>query len=154
VDIVGSCRSRPQLSTRRDDDDLPLLLVLCSYHLRWLYERCRGIVHRFAQEIAGVQDLGTTGRGSDMQVGTYVEKLFKTELSGNVIDLCPVGALTSKPYSFTARPWETRYKHYMIKLLLMYIVHCTTDWDLCNRMTKWCLGPVSSVLLLTLKLLH
>lgn len=64
---------------------------------------------RFAEEIAGVEDLGTTGRGSDMQVGTYVEKLFKTELSGNVIDLCPVGALTSKPYSFTARPWETRY---------------------------------------------
>jgi len=66
-------------------------------------------VDRFAEEIAGVEDLGTTGRGSDMQVGTYVEKLFKTELSGNVIDLCPVGALTSKPYSFTARPWETRY---------------------------------------------
>lgn len=62
---------------------------------------------RFAVEVAGVEDLGTTGRGSDMQVGTYVEKLFETELSGNVIDLCPVGALTSKPYSFTARPWET-----------------------------------------------
>ncbi len=43
-----------------------------------------------------------------MQVGTYVEKLFESELSGNVIDLCPVGALTSKPYSFLARPWETR----------------------------------------------
>jgi NADH dehydrogenase (ubiquinone) Fe-S protein 1 len=42
------------------------------------------------------------------QIGTYVEKLFASELSGNVIDLCPVGALTSKPYSFTARPWETR----------------------------------------------
>uniref|UniRef100_A0A0B7AB99 NADH-ubiquinone oxidoreductase 75 kDa subunit, mitochondrial n=2 Tax=Arion vulgaris TaxID=1028688 RepID=A0A0B7AB99_9EUPU len=63
---------------------------------------------RFASEIAGVDDLGTSGRGSDMQVGTYVEKLFKSELSGNVIDLCPVGALTSKPYAFTARPWETR----------------------------------------------
>jgi NADH dehydrogenase (ubiquinone) Fe-S protein 1 len=62
---------------------------------------------RFAHEVAGVEDLGTTGRGSDMQVGTYVEKLFESELSGNVIDLCPVGALTSKPYSFTARPWET-----------------------------------------------
>lgn len=62
---------------------------------------------RFAQEVAGVDDMGTTGRGNDMQVGTYVEKLFQTELSGNVIDLCPVGALTSKPYSFTARPWET-----------------------------------------------
>lgn len=44
-----------------------------------------------------------------MQVGTYVEKMFKSELSGNIIDLCPVGALTSKPYAFTARPWETRY---------------------------------------------
>lgn len=63
---------------------------------------------RFASEVAGVEDLGTTGRGNDMQVGTYVEKLFKSELSGNVIDLCPVGALTSKPYAFTARPWETR----------------------------------------------
>lgn len=63
---------------------------------------------RFASEVAGVDDLGTTGRGGDMQVGTYVEKLFTSELSGNVIDLCPVGALTSKPYAFTARPWETR----------------------------------------------
>merc|ERR1712142_1447020 len=63
---------------------------------------------RFASEIAGVDDLGTTGRGSGMQVGTYVEKMFKSELSGNVIDLCPVGALTSKPYAFTARPWENR----------------------------------------------
>ncbi|XP_059153020.1 NADH-ubiquinone oxidoreductase 75 kDa subunit, mitochondrial-like isoform X2 [Physella acuta] len=63
---------------------------------------------RFASEIAGVDDLGTSGRGTEMQVGTYVEKMFKSELSGNVIDLCPVGALTSKPYSFTARPWEIR----------------------------------------------
>jgi len=63
---------------------------------------------RFASEVAGVDDLGTTGRGGDMQVGTYVEKLFESELSGNVIDLCPVGALTSKPYAFTARPWELR----------------------------------------------
>lgn len=44
-----------------------------------------------------------------MQVGTYVEKMFMSELSGNIIDICPVGALTSKPYAFTARPWETRY---------------------------------------------
>lgn len=63
---------------------------------------------RFASEIAGVDDLGTTGRGSDMQVGTYVEKLLLSELSGNIIDLCPVGALTNKPYSFVARPWEIR----------------------------------------------
>lgn len=63
---------------------------------------------RFASEVAGVEDLGTTGRGGDMQIGTYIEKLFESELSGNVIDLCPVGALTSKPYAFTARPWELR----------------------------------------------
>ncbi|KAH0621672.1 hypothetical protein JD844_023233 [Phrynosoma platyrhinos] len=63
---------------------------------------------RFASEIAGVDDLGTTGRGNEMQVGTYIEKMFMSELSGNVIDICPVGALTSKPYAFTARPWETR----------------------------------------------
>uniref|UniRef100_A0A8C5C2R7 NADH-ubiquinone oxidoreductase 75 kDa subunit, mitochondrial n=1 Tax=Gadus morhua TaxID=8049 RepID=A0A8C5C2R7_GADMO len=58
--------------------------------------------------VAGVEDLGTTGRGNDLQIGTYVERMFMSELSGNVIDLCPVGALTSKPYAFTARPWETR----------------------------------------------
>jgi len=63
---------------------------------------------RFGNEIAGVEDLGTTGRGSDMQIGTYVEKMFKSELSGNIIDICPVGALTSKPYQFTARPWELK----------------------------------------------
>lgn len=63
---------------------------------------------RFASEVAGVDDLGTTGRGSDMQVGMYVEKLLLSELSGNIIDLCPVGALTNKPYSFVARPWEIR----------------------------------------------
>ncbi|XP_055389639.1 NADH-ubiquinone oxidoreductase 75 kDa subunit, mitochondrial [Condylostylus longicornis] len=63
---------------------------------------------RFASEVAGVDDFGTTGRGNDMQVGTYVEKLLLTELSGNIIDLCPVGALTNKPYSFVARPWEIR----------------------------------------------
>jgi len=63
---------------------------------------------RFAKEVAGVEDLGTTGRGRDVEIGTYVSKLFKSELSGNVIDLCPVGALTSKPYAFTSRPWELK----------------------------------------------
>ncbi|KAF3857174.1 hypothetical protein F7725_009033, partial [Dissostichus mawsoni] len=63
---------------------------------------------RCVREIAGVEDLGTTGRGNNLQIGTYVEKMFMSELSGNVIDICPVGALTSKPYAFTSRPWETR----------------------------------------------
>jgi len=59
---------------------------------------------RFATEIAGVEVLGTTGRGKHMEVGSYISSLFTSELSGNVIDLCPVGALTSKPYAFTVRP--------------------------------------------------
>jgi NADH dehydrogenase (ubiquinone) Fe-S protein 1 len=59
---------------------------------------------RFATEIAGVEALGTTGRGKTMEVGSYISNLFSSELSGNVIDLCPVGALTSKPYAFTVRP--------------------------------------------------
>ncbi len=61
---------------------------------------------RFATEVAGVPDLGATGRGEDMEITTYLEKAFASELSGNVVDLCPVGALTSKPYAFNARPWE------------------------------------------------
>lgn len=61
---------------------------------------------RYAAEIAGVPTLGTTGRGNVMEIGTYVEKVFDSEISGNSIDLCPVGALTSKPYAFRARPWE------------------------------------------------
>ena len=63
---------------------------------------------RFATEVAGVEVLGTTSRGIDTEIGTYVEKMFDSELSGNIIDLCPVGALTSKPYAFTSRPWELR----------------------------------------------
>ena len=61
---------------------------------------------RFATDIAGVEELGTMGRGEHMEIGTYVEKALTSELSGNMIDLCPVGALNSKPYAYTARTWE------------------------------------------------
>lgn len=61
---------------------------------------------RFATEIAGVPELGATGRGEEMEVGTYVQKAITSELSGNMIDICPVGALTSKPYNYRGRPWE------------------------------------------------
>jgi NADH dehydrogenase (ubiquinone) Fe-S protein 1 len=61
---------------------------------------------RFANDIAGAPEMGSTGRGNDIQIGTYLEKNLDSEMSGNVIDLCPVGALTSKPYAFRARPWE------------------------------------------------
>ncbi len=61
---------------------------------------------RFATEVAGVPELGAVGRGENVEISTYLEKNLKSELSANVIDLCPVGALTSKPYAFVARPWE------------------------------------------------
>jgi NADH-quinone oxidoreductase subunit G len=61
---------------------------------------------RFGQEIAGIQELGTTGRSENMEIGTYIEKSVDHELSGNIIDLCPVGALNNKPYRFSARAWE------------------------------------------------
>ena len=61
---------------------------------------------RFAEEVAGVEEIGAIGRGENMQITTYLEHAASSELSGNVVDLCPVGALTSKPYAFEARPWE------------------------------------------------
>ena len=63
---------------------------------------------RFSTEIAGVDDIGLLGRGENAEITTYLEKTIETELSGNVIDLCPVGALTNKPYSFKSRPWELK----------------------------------------------
>ncbi len=63
---------------------------------------------RFGTEVAGMQELGGMGRGENMQIGTYVEHSLQSEISANIIDLCPVGALTSKPYRFTARAWELK----------------------------------------------
>lgn len=63
---------------------------------------------RFSAEVAGVDEIGAIGRGEDMEITTYLEKAVTSEMSANIIDLCPVGALTSKPYAFTARPWELR----------------------------------------------
>ena len=63
---------------------------------------------RFAQEIAGVEEIGAIGRGENLQITSYLEAAIQSEVSGNIIDLCPVGALTSKPYAFEARPWELK----------------------------------------------
>ena len=63
---------------------------------------------RFAEEVAGVEEIGAIYRGEDMQITSYLERAVSSELSGNVVDLCPVGALTSKPYAFEARPWELK----------------------------------------------
>ncbi|MEQ1549682.1 NADH-quinone oxidoreductase subunit NuoG [Sphingorhabdus sp.] len=63
---------------------------------------------RFAEEVAGIEEIGAIGRGENMQITSYLERAVTSELSGNVVDLCPVGALTSKPYAFNARPWELK----------------------------------------------
>lgn len=84
-----------------EDDDLgPLIateMTRCIHCTRCV---------RFGDEIAGVRELGATGRGEHMQIGTYIKHSMSSEVSGNIIDLCPVGALTSKPFRFTARAWE------------------------------------------------
>lgn len=76
----------------------------CGPLIKTIMTRCIHCTRcvRFATEVAGVPDLGTTGRGRDTEINTYIEKVFRSELSGNVIDLCPVGALTCKDYSFVA----------------------------------------------------
>jgi NADH-quinone oxidoreductase subunit G len=98
----GFDRSRFEENKRavRDKDFGPLVethMTRCIHCTRCI---------RFLTEIAGVEELGATGRGEDMEIGTYIERALSSELSGNIIDLCPVGALTSKPYAFVARPWE------------------------------------------------
>src|SRR2546426_3833748 len=98
----GFDRSRFEENKRavRDKDFGPLV----ETHMNRCIHCTRCI--RFLTEIAGVQELGATGRGEDMEITTYIERALDSELSANIIDLCPVGALTSKPYAFVARPWE------------------------------------------------
>jgi NADH-quinone oxidoreductase subunit G len=100
----GYDRSRYQENKRavKDKDFGPLVKTVMTRCIH-----CTRCV-RFITEVAGVEELGATGRGEHVEIGTYVEKALSSELSGNIIDLCPVGALTSKPYAFMARPWELR----------------------------------------------
>ena len=82
----------------------------CGPLIKTIMNRCIHCTRcvRFSNEIAGTSVLGVTGRGSKMEIGFYIEKLISSELSGNIIDLCPVGALTSKPFAFSSRPWELK----------------------------------------------
>jgi NADH-quinone oxidoreductase chain G len=82
----------------------------CGPLIKTIMTRCIKCTRcvRYAEEITGLSYFGTLNRGVDTEIGSYVTKLYKSEISGNVIDLCPVGALTSKPYAFKARPWELR----------------------------------------------
>lgn len=102
--IFGSDRSRFQEFKRATKD------IQCGPLIKTIMTRCIHCTRciRFANEIIGITDLGTSGRGNSLAINLYINKLFKSEFSGNLIDLCPVGALTSKPYTFIARPWELK----------------------------------------------
>jgi NADH-quinone oxidoreductase subunit G len=99
---AGENRFRENKRAIKDKDFGPLIK---SYMTRCIH--CTRCI-RFSEDIAGISELGAVYRGEDMEVGTYIEKALSSELSGNIIDLCPVGALTSKPYSFKARSWELK----------------------------------------------
>jgi NADH-quinone oxidoreductase subunit G len=98
----GVDASRFQENKRAVEDKYLGALVKTSMNRCIQCTRCI----RFATEVAGVPELGAIGRGEDMEITTYLERAMVSELQGNVVDLCPVGALTSKPYAFAARPWE------------------------------------------------
>lgn len=97
--VFGSDRGRFYESKRSVEDKY------CGPLVKTIMTRCIHCTRcvRFGTEVAGVEDLGTTGRGTDTEIGTYIEKMLGSELSGNVIDLCPVGAFTSKSYNFVKR---------------------------------------------------
>ncbi len=98
----GVDHTRFQENKRAVEDKYIGVLVKTSMNRCIQCTRCI----RFSSEVAGVSELGATGRGEDMEITTYLEKAMLSELQSNVVDLCPVGALTSKPYAFAARPWE------------------------------------------------
>lgn len=102
--VFGSDRSRFQEYKRATKD------IQCGPLIKTIMTRCIHCTRcvRFANEIIGIPDLGTSGRGNNLAINLYINKLLKSEFSGNLVDLCPVGALTSKPYTFLARPWELR----------------------------------------------
>jgi NADH-quinone oxidoreductase chain G len=102
--VFGSDRSRFQEYKRATKD------LNCGPLIKTIMTRCIHCTRcvRFANEIMGIPDLGTSGRGNNLAINLYIEKLLKSEFSGNLVDLCPVGALTSKPYTFLARPWELK----------------------------------------------
>ena len=102
--MFGSDRSR-FTEAKRGVEDKNLGPLVKTVMTRCIH--CTRCV-RFSQEVAGVPMLGAVGRGNAMEIGTYVEAALSSEMSGNVVDLCPVGALTNKPYAFTARSWELR----------------------------------------------
>nr|DAD55002.1 TPA_asm: NADH dehydrogenase subunit 11 [Phytophthora agathidicida]DAD55197.1 TPA_asm: NADH dehydrogenase subunit 11 [Phytophthora agathidicida]DAD55236.1 TPA_asm: NADH dehydrogenase subunit 11 [Phytophthora agathidicida] len=104
--IFGSDRSRFFFKKRGVENKY------CGPFIKTIMTRCIHCTRcvRFANEICGIDDLGTTGRGNKTEINFYYPKIFNSEFSGNLVDLCPVGALTSKPYTFKARSWELKKK--------------------------------------------
>ncbi len=102
--FYGSGKSR-YMETKRAVPDKYMGPLINTFMNRCIH--CTRCI-RFSTEIAGVPELGAFGRGEHMEVGTYVEKALSSELSGNLVDICPVGALTSRPYTYLARPWELK----------------------------------------------
>nr|YP_001165408.1 NADH dehydrogenase subunit 11 [Phytophthora sojae]ABG54085.1 NADH dehydrogenase subunit 11 [Phytophthora sojae] len=104
--IFGSDRSRFFFKKRGVEDKY------CGPFIKTIMTRCIHCTRcvRFANEICGIDNLGTTGRGNHTEINFYYPKIFNSEFSGNLVDLCPVGALTSKPYTFKARSWELKKK--------------------------------------------
>src|SRR5919206_208788 len=100
----GADTSRYAENKRAVEDKYLGVLVKTSMNRCIQCTRCV----RFSAEVAGVEELGAIGRGEDMEITSYLERAMTSELQGNVIDLCPVGALTSRPYEFRGRPWELR----------------------------------------------
>lgn len=104
--VFGSDRARlGRLAPKRSAEDKERGPLVKTVRTRCI--QCTRCV-RFASEIAGVADLGATGRGEDVEIGTYLKQLWRSEIAGNVVDLCPVGALTAAPTAFRHRPWELR----------------------------------------------
>ncbi len=99
---LGSSRYKEEKRTMDDFDLGPLV----ETHMTRCISCTRCV--RFTTEIAGIDQMGQTGRGEDSEIMSYLNQTLNSELQGNIIDLCPVGALTSKPYAFTARPWELK----------------------------------------------
>jgi NADH-quinone oxidoreductase chain G len=102
--VYGGDRSRFKEFKRAVEDKN------CGPLIKTIMTRCIHCTRcvRFVNEVIGIPELGTSGRGNSIEISSYVNKLFTSELSGNIIDLCPVGALTSKPYAFLSRPWELK----------------------------------------------
>jgi NADH-quinone oxidoreductase subunit G len=103
----GKCQSSYNEEKRAVEDKYMGPLIVTHMNRCIHCTRCV----RFLEDIAGTNELGAIGRGEHMEITTYVETSIKSEMSGNIIDLCPVGALTSKPYAFTARSWELKHTY-------------------------------------------